>query len=159
MRPLCEQYIYSSCSMRTAWCTAGAPGLIAAMAPAAGAAGGPPRGTGGWPPGGAGDVMSWMLDRRLSFFLALFMRMKYFCAWLATCGRELHNWVPTIPSRAVLAIWQGGGVWCANGGAPDAACREWRPLLCFSPAVLPRCNPRAVSSQAAMATPATRLWV
>jgi hypothetical protein len=56
------------------------------MAPAAGAAGGPPRGTGGWPPGGAGDVMSWMLERRLSFFFALFMRMKYFCAWLATCA-------------------------------------------------------------------------
>ncbi len=29
--------------------------------------------------------MSWMLDRRLSFLFMLFSRMKYFCAWLATC--------------------------------------------------------------------------
>ena len=58
-----------------------APGLMAAAAPL----GGCPRGTGTCPPGGAGVVMSWMLDRRLSFFFALFMRMKYFCAWLATC--------------------------------------------------------------------------
>ena len=29
-------------------------------------------------------VMSWMLDLRLSLFMEL-RRMKYFCAWLATC--------------------------------------------------------------------------
>ncbi len=29
-------------------------------------------------------VMSWMLDRRLSLLIE-FKRMKYFCAWLATC--------------------------------------------------------------------------
>ena len=29
--------------------------------------------------------MSWMLDRRLSFLFMLLSRMKYFCAWLATC--------------------------------------------------------------------------
>jgi hypothetical protein len=28
--------------------------------------------------------MSWMLDRRLSLLIE-FKRMKYFCAWLATC--------------------------------------------------------------------------
>ena len=31
-------------------------------------------------PGAAGVVMSWMEERRLSFFLPEFMRMKYFCA-------------------------------------------------------------------------------
>ena len=33
-----------------------------------------------------GLVMSWMLDRRLSFLFREFRRMKYFCAWLATCA-------------------------------------------------------------------------
>ena len=36
-------------------------------------------------PAGATVVMSWMLARRLSFLFWLFSRMKYFCAWLATC--------------------------------------------------------------------------
>ncbi len=29
--------------------------------------------------------MSWMLDRRLSFLFMELRRMKYFCAWEATC--------------------------------------------------------------------------
>ena len=37
----------------------------------------------------AGVVMSCMLDRRLSFLFMLFSRMKYFCAWLATCVQQL----------------------------------------------------------------------
>lgn len=40
-------------------------------------------------PGIPALVMSWMLDRRLSFLLRLFKRMKYFCAWLATCSANL----------------------------------------------------------------------
>ena len=32
-----------------------------------------------------GLVMSWMLDRRLSFLFMEFRRMKYFCACDATC--------------------------------------------------------------------------
>ena len=35
---------------------------------------------------GATVVMSWMLARRLSFLFCELRRMKYFCAWLATCG-------------------------------------------------------------------------
>lgn len=31
------------------------------------------------------DVMSWMLERRLSFLLSELRRMKYFCACDATC--------------------------------------------------------------------------
>ena len=42
-----------------------------------------------------GLVMSWMLDRRLSFLFREFRRMKYFCAWLATCAElaplTFHN--------------------------------------------------------------------
>ena len=33
-----------------------------------------------------GLVMSWMLDRRLSFLFMEFRRMKYFCACDATCN-------------------------------------------------------------------------
>ena len=37
--------------------------------------------------GPPGCVMSWMLERRLSFLFSEFRRMKYFCAWLATCAQ------------------------------------------------------------------------
>ena len=41
-----------------------------------------------------GLVMSWMLDRRLSFLFMEFRRMKYFCACEATCkdgSRSEHS--------------------------------------------------------------------
>uniref|UniRef100_A0A8R7V1H5 Uncharacterized protein n=1 Tax=Triticum urartu TaxID=4572 RepID=A0A8R7V1H5_TRIUA len=53
--------------------------------------GGPPSAAGAWPVMGGTAwaallmlVMSWMLERRRSRFMEL-RRMKYFCAWLATC--------------------------------------------------------------------------
>lgn len=41
----------------------------------------------------AGLVMSCMLDLRLSFLLRELSRMKYFCAWLATCAKatSIHS--------------------------------------------------------------------
>lgn len=47
--------------------------------------------------------MSWMEDRRLSFFLPEFMRMKYFWAWLATCAcgenSRMHDTVGLLVMR------------------------------------------------------------
>ena len=37
-----------------------------------------------------GLVMSWMLERRLSFLFMEFRRMKYFCACDATCMSQQH---------------------------------------------------------------------
>lgn len=39
-------------------------------------------------PAGATVVMSWMDARRLSFLFCELRRMKYFCAWEATCRRK-----------------------------------------------------------------------
>ena len=47
--------------------------------------------------GPPGCVMSWMLERRLSFLFSEFRRMKYFCAWLATCAQ---------PARLVLGAYR-----------------------------------------------------
>lgn len=39
--------------------------------------------------------MSWMLERRLSFLFKEFRRMKYFCAWLATCAQPARLVIDT----------------------------------------------------------------
>lgn len=93
-----------------------------------------------------------MLDRRLSFFLPEFMRMKYFCAWLATCRMHqvcecqvsfrqlvahhpLESDGPSICVRepVLAAMWSAGQLYIlvhsvspismrSEGGSPASAC-------------------------------------
>jgi hypothetical protein len=57
--------------------------------------------------GPPGCVMSWMLERRLSFLFSEFRRMKYFCAWLATCARGPRIGRRSSARCCPVCTWQG----------------------------------------------------